>query len=80
MEYLIGNIELFPYNFVPMGWLSCNGQMVSIMEFQALFAVIGNRYGGDGSSTFALPNMQGEEPIPGLHYLICYEGLFPQQG
>ncbi len=77
MDYFIGTIELFPYTFEQMGWLYCNGQTLNITGYDALFALIGNQYGGDGTNTFAVPNMLGEEPIPGLHYLICYDGIFP---
>ncbi|MDF2521312.1 MAG: phage Tail Collar domain protein [Clostridia bacterium] len=77
MDYLIGQIQLFPYNFIPMDWLACNGQVLSIMQYQALYSLIGTKFGGDGSSSFALPNMQGAEPIPGMAYAICCNGIYP---
>lgn len=56
----IGEIRLFPYNFIPEGWYSCNGQQVSISSQAALFAVIGAIYGGDSRTYFNLPNLNGE--------------------
>ena len=55
----IGEIRGFANSFCPAGWLPCNGALVSIGQYQALFAVIGTAYGGDGVNTFALPNLQG---------------------
>jgi microcystin-dependent protein len=79
MDYFIGSIELFPFTYAPMGWMYCDGTMLSIADYSPLFALIGTNYGGDGINTFALPNLQGTEPIPGTHFLICVEGLFPTQ-
>ena len=59
MNSFIGEIRAFPYNFVPYGWLECNGQIVNVRDFQPLFAIIGFTYGGNFKDTFALPNMQG---------------------
>ena len=55
----IGEIKLVPYNFAPLGWAFCQGQLLSISQNTALFALLGTTYGGDGQSTFALPNLQG---------------------
>lgn len=57
-EPFIGEIRIVPYNFAPLGWADCNGQLLSIAENDALFALIGTTYGGDGQTTFALPNFQ----------------------
>jgi microcystin-dependent protein len=54
---------MFGGNFAPLGWQFCNGQLLSIANNQALFAILGTTYGGDGQSTFALPNLQGRVPI-----------------
>ena len=62
-EPYIGEIRIFPYSFAPVGWLYCDGQTVLIREFNALFAVIGTFYGGNGNSNFALPNLQGRIPL-----------------
>ncbi|RPI27082.1 MAG: tail fiber protein [Acidobacteria bacterium] len=71
MQSLVGQVRLFPYTFAPDCWLECKGQVLSISVNQELFALIGNRYGGDGEFTFALPNLYGTEPIPGARYCIC---------
>ena len=59
----IGEIRIFPYNFAVRGWAECNGQLLSIADNNALFALIGTIYGGDGESTFALPDLRGREAI-----------------
>jgi microcystin-dependent protein len=55
----LGCIMMFGFNFAPLGWATCNGQMLSINNYPALFSLLGTTYGGDGIQTFALPNMQG---------------------
>ena len=67
----LGQIMWTPFNFAPTGWAFCNGQLLSISQNSALFNLIGTTYGGDGQTTFALPNLQGRTPIdsgqgPGL--------------
>ncbi|QGM46351.1 phage tail protein [Methylocystis heyeri] len=59
----VGEIRAFAFNFPPRGWALCNGQLLSISENQALFALIGTFYGGDGSKTFGLPNLQGRVAV-----------------
>ena len=59
MDAFIGEIRVFPYNYIPEGWAACNGQVLQIRQYQALAAVLGTTYGGDGQSTFGLPNLQG---------------------
>ncbi|OQW39221.1 MAG: phage tail protein [Proteobacteria bacterium SG_bin4] len=55
----IGEIRSFGFNFVPVGWAQCNGQLLPIASNTALFSILGTTYGGDGKTTFALPNLQG---------------------
>lgn len=67
----IGEVKLVPYNFAPRGWAECAGQLLPIAQNEALFALIGTTYGGDGQSTFALPDLRGRAAIsmgqgPGL--------------
>lgn len=67
----LGSICMVGFNFAPIGWALCNGQLLPISQYDALFALIGTTYGGDGQNTFALPNLQGRFPIhrglgPGL--------------
>jgi microcystin-dependent protein len=59
----IGEIRMFGGNFAPVGWAFCAGQIMSIAENDALFTLIGTTYGGDGETTFALPNLQSRLPI-----------------
>ena len=59
----IGEIRLFAGNFAPSGWMYCNGQLLQISENETLFNLIGTTYGGDGQSTFALPNLQSRVPV-----------------
>ena len=55
----VAEIRIFPFNFAPKGWAFCNGQILPISQNTALFALLGTTYGGDGKSTFALPDLQG---------------------
>ncbi|HTA29941.1 MAG TPA: tail fiber protein [Candidatus Cybelea sp.] len=57
-EPFLGEIRMFGFNFAPVGWATCNGQIMSISQNTALFSLLGTYYGGDGQSTFALPNLQ----------------------
>ncbi len=59
----VAEIRMFPFNFAPKGWAWCNGQLLPISQNTALFSLLGTIYGGDGKSTFALPNLQGSAPI-----------------
>lgn len=67
----VAEIRIFPFNFAPRGWAFCNGQLLPISQNTALFSLLGTTYGGDGKSTFALPDLQGNAPMhpgqgPGL--------------
>src|SRR6476469_5436875 len=67
----VAEIKMFGCNFAPRGWAQCNGQILAIAQNTALFSLLGTYYGGDGRTTFALPNFQGSVPIfwgqgPGL--------------
>ena len=59
----IGEIRMFAGNFAPAGWAFCDGRVLAITVYDALFTLIGTRYGGDGQSTFALPDLRGRIPI-----------------
>ena len=59
----VGEIRMFGGNFAPAGWMFCNGQLVPISDYETLFNLIGTTYGGDGQSTFALPNLQSRLPL-----------------
>jgi microcystin-dependent protein len=62
-EPYIGEIRMFGGNFSPLNWAFCNGQLMSIAEDDALYSLIGTTYGGDGQTTFGLPNLQGRLPV-----------------
>src|SRR5205085_9589486 len=62
-EPFLGQISLFPYNFAPRGWALCNGQILPIAQNTALFSLLGTTYGGNGQTTFALPDLRGRLPI-----------------
>jgi microcystin-dependent protein len=59
----VGEIRLFGGNFAPQGWALCNGQLLAIAQNTALFSLLGTNYGGDGRTTFALPDLRGRAPI-----------------
>ncbi|GHC63404.1 phage tail protein [Ulvibacter litoralis] len=63
MNAFTGEILLFGGNFAPRGWALCNGQLMSIADNSALFSLLGTMYGGDGRTTFALPDLRGRAPI-----------------
>jgi microcystin-dependent protein len=76
----IGSIMLVPYNFAPRGWMDCAGQILAISSYDSLFVLLGTTYGGDGQTTFSLPDLRGRVPIamgtgPGLSpYVIGQPG------
>ncbi|MCM3905165.1 MAG: tail fiber protein [Pyrinomonadaceae bacterium] len=59
----VAEIRIFGFNFAPTGWAQCNGQLMPISQNTALFSLLGTVYGGDGKSTFALPNLEGNAPM-----------------
>jgi len=82
MDGFIGMVMLVAFPFAPRGWMLCNGQVLAIQQNTALFALIGNQYGGNGTSTFALPNLMETHPMKdasgaSLLWIICVEGIFP---
>ena len=62
-EPYLSEIKVIAFNFAPRGWALCNGQLLPINQNQALFSLLGTTYGGDGRTTFALPNLQGRAPV-----------------
>lgn len=72
-DQYVGEIRMFGGNYAPEGWLPCDGRLLSISEYDVLYTLIGTTYGGDGVSTFAVPDLRGRVPIndgqgPGLSY------------
>lgn len=76
----VGEIRMFAGNFAPAGWMFCSGQLLPISENETLFQLIGTTYGGDGQSTFALPNLQSRVPMhqgtgsSGTSYILAETG------
>jgi microcystin-dependent protein len=62
-DQFVAEIRIFPFTFAPTGWAFCDGQLMPISQNTALFSLLGTTYGGDGKSTFALPDMQGNAPM-----------------
>ena len=85
MDTYLGIIKLYPFTFAPVGWILCNGALLQIMQYEALYSLIGTKFGGDGSSTFQLPNMTNTAPtspnasVQTMAYYIAVEGLYPMR-
>lgn len=77
MEYFLGQIVIFPYGFEPKGFVKCDGRSIKLGANDALFALLGTQYGGDGRSEFHIPKL--EDPMKGVSYYICISGLFPSR-
>ena len=77
MEGTIGEIRLVGFSYDPIDWLACDGRKMSVKDYTPLFALIGCNYGGDGSTYFNLPKLDG--PSKGLHYIICVNGIWPSR-
>src|ERR671918_304199 len=85
LEPFIGQLALVPYDFAPRGWAFCHGQLLPINQNTALFSLLGTRFGGNGQTTFALPDLRGRvpvgagEPAEGSSYLLGESGR-PEPG
>lgn len=75
---MLSQISFFPYHFAPVGWMYCHGQLLSIAEYDALFYLLQNKFGGDGQSTFALPDLRSAAPAE-YNYCIATKGYFRPQ-
>ncbi|MBC8114764.1 MAG: phage tail protein [Candidatus Saccharimonas sp.] len=77
----VAEIRIFPFNFAPRGWAWCDGQLLPISQNTALFSLLGTTYGGNGQSTFALPDLQGSAPMhPGQGPGLSLHDLGEQSG
>jgi len=82
---MIGEIVLFAGNFLPRGWMLCDGRILSVSQYTALFSLLGTAYGGNGTTTFALPNLKAfalpdlKAPVEGLNYIIAIQGAWPDR-
>jgi microcystin-dependent protein len=77
MDLYIGQITVFGFNFQPSGWLQCNGQTLSIASYQNLYTLIGTKFGGNGTTTFNLPNLNASIFFNTAKYYIATEGIYP---
>ena len=79
MEMFLGQIALFAFGFAPRGWQRCDGQILNISQYQALFALLGTNFGGDGRNNFAIPKIDpikvGNTPV--YYYILVEDGVFP---
>ena len=73
----LGEVTLFAGNFTIRGWEACDGKLLSISQYTALYSIIGINYGGDGRSTVGLPNMTA--PLSNMRYLIAMDGRYPSR-
>ena len=81
----MGEVRAFSFGFAPRDWGLCEGQLMAISEYTALFSLISNAYGGDGEKTFKLPDLRSkaskskDQGEIGLAFYICLKGRFPQR-
>ncbi len=75
----IGSIVLVGFNFAPPDWALCQGQLLPINQYTALFSLLGTTYGGDGRTNFALPKLDASALQDGLQYMICLNGVYPSR-
>lgn len=76
---LLGSLLLIPYDFVPVYFERCDGQLLLINSHLTLYSLLGIRFGGDGKTNFGLPDLRGREPIKGLSYVIAMRGIYPDR-
>ena len=77
MEPFIGQIELFPYGFAPIDWAQCDGRILSISDNMSLYSLLGSKFGGDGITTFGLPDLRNAAIGQYNQYYIALQGIYP---
>lgn len=77
MDAILGMVYMFAGNFAPEGYAMCDGELLPISQNVPLFNIIGTMYGGDGTTTFALPKLSA--PTLGINYVIAVKGIFPSR-
>lgn len=80
MDPYIGQIQLFPFNFAPVGWLLCDGSSLPVASYQALYSLIGTNFGGNGTTTFQIPDLRNSNPLDStnqMKYYIAVNGMYP---
>ena len=76
-EEFIGAVKLVAFNYDPQCFMACDGRLLNVNQYQALYALLGNNFGGEMGKTLALPKL--ESPMKGTHYIICVNGLWPSR-
>jgi len=80
MDSIVGEIRLFSFDFSPNGWMECAGQTLQVMQYATLFSLIGTKYGGNGSTTFCLPNLSAAgQALSKTKYYIAIDGDYPER-
>lgn len=79
MDSIIGTVQLFALDFAPIGWTLCDGKELSINDNSGLYSLIGIKYGGNGTTTFKLPNLMDKNPNENVKYYICLMGAYPRR-
>jgi len=77
MDPILGEIDLFAFNFAPVNWMECAGQTLSIATYSTLYSLIGTKFGGDGSTNFCLPDMRRAALFLNAKYYISLSGEYP---
>ena len=78
----LGEIRIFPYGYAPDGFLPCDGQVVEVSDYTQLYALIGNKFGGNGPTNFGIPNLNIDDPHTPFEYIkhyIAYNGVWPER-
>lgn len=80
MDPTLGEIDVFAFNFAPANWMECAGQTLSISNYQALFSLLGTTFGGNGSTTFCLPDLRSASLfLTNMKYYIAIQGIYPSR-
>lgn len=77
MDGIIGEIKLVVHSFNMLGYMECNGQLLSIKSNEMLFSLLSTRFGGNGENDFAIPKIEAPKSNPQLRYVICVNGTYP---
>ena len=78
----LGLVQIFAFNYAPIDWMPCYGQTLQITQYSALYSLLGNTFGGDGVTTFQLPDLRGAVPCQKsnfMGYYICMSGIYPER-
>jgi len=78
-EYYMGQVLLVGFNFCPRGTMDADGRLLAIDQQTALFSLYGTTFGGDGRTSFGLPDLRGKEPQKGMRYCVVTQGLYPSR-